>query len=166
MLYSKVLSIAGRWFDDAEMIKRSERIRQAVIKYSFDGRFFRDQAFIRDGKLVCEPHISEVCQYYAFYFGVADAAFQDLKKRLVNDFTPHSNNGDIEKVNAFMGMYMRMDLLHVWGYDDILLNEIKEFFGHMADITGTLWEHKSLSCSLNHGFTAYIAVLLLNIFNK
>ena len=64
-----------------------------------------------------------------------------------------------------MGMYMRMELLLKWGYNDLLLEDIKAFFGHMADITGTLWEHKAMTNSLNHGFASYIVVLLLEIIN-
>ena len=72
----------------------------------------------------------------------------------------------MEKVNAFMGMYMRMELLLKWGFEEQLIEEIKTFFAHMSDITGTLWEHKYLTNSLNHGFTSYIMVLLLRIYNK
>ena len=65
-----------------------------------------------------------------------------------------------------MGMYIRMELLLEWGEKEMLTKEIKEFFGHMAQYTGTLWEHKDMSASLNHGFASYVGGLLLEIFNN
>ncbi len=169
MLYSKVLKVVGSWFSDEELIRKSDNIKKALKDMSFDGKFFRDQAKRNEkNEIILSEHISEVCQYYAFMFDVADEEnFGELKESLVTKFTPGSDNfSNIEKVNAFMGMYMRMELLQKWGFDEQLILEIKEFFGHMSDITGTLWEHKYMTNSLNHGFTAYIAALLLKIYNK
>ena len=122
----------------------------------------------KDTQPVCCEHISEVCQYYAFMFDVADREnYNDLCKTLVEEFLPGSESfSNVEKVNVFMGMYMRMELLLKWGFEEQLVEEIKAFFGHMSDITGTLWEHKQLTNSLNHGFTSYIVALLLMIYNK
>ncbi len=168
MLYSKVLSIVGNWFDDEKLLNKSKDIKEKVIKMSFDGKFFKDQALRdKEGNLVLQNNISEVCQYYSFIFGVADEEnFKDLKNMLVEEFKTESKmHENVERVNAFMGMYMRMELLLKWGYNDLLLEDIKAFFGHMADITGTLWEHKAMTNSLNHGFASYIVVLLLKIIN-
>ncbi len=30
----------------------------------------------------------------------------------------------------------------------------------MAELTGTLWEHKNTFASCNHGFASYVAVLI------
>lgn len=169
MLYSEVLNIVGTWFYDKNLLEKAKRLKEKIIDFSFDGKFFRDQALRNhDNVPVCCEHISEVCQYYAFVFNIADKEnFNDLYKTLVTHFVPESDHYiHVEKVNAFMGMYMRMELLLKWGYDEQLVEEIKMFFSHMSDITGTLWEHKHLVHSLNHGFTAYIMVLLLRIYNK
>ncbi len=169
MLYSKVLDIVGSWFDIEEFGEKAEKIRETVKRLSFNGKFFRDHAARNEeGELVCFDDISEVCQYYAIIFGGADReSYSELYDTLLKEFTPDQNNyPQIEKVNAFMGMYMRMMLLNKWGEKEQLLKEIKMFFGHMADITGTLWEHKTMSNSLNHGFTSYISKLLLEIYNN
>ena len=168
MLYSKVLSIVGNWYGDEKLLNKSKDIKEKVIKMSFDGKFFKDQALRdKDNNLVLQNNISEVCQYYSFIYGVADEEnFKDLKNMLVEEFKTESKmHENVERVNAFMGMYMRMELLLKWGYNDLLLEDIKAFFGHMADITGTLWEHKAMTNSLNHGFASYIVVLLLKIIN-
>ena len=36
----------------------------------------------------------------------------------------------------------------------------RDFFTQMAEMTGTLWEHSQLSCSLNHGFASMAAVYI------
>ncbi len=169
MLYSFVNKLVGGWFDDDELKEKAEIIKNKVIEMSFDGKFFRDQA-LRNEEIVpvlCE-HISEACQYYAFMFDIADTDnYNDLYKTLATEFEPESGNyPHIEKANALMGMYMRMELMLKWGHKEQLLKEVKMFFGQMADITGTLWEHKYMAASLNHGFTAYLCVLLLKIFNN
>ena len=136
---------------------------------SFDGKFFHDQAR-RDesGRLVNNNNVSETCQYYAFYFGTADEEkYADLKNTLLAEFGPDSENyPEIEKSNAFMGALIRMDLLIRWGKTEMLIDQIKGYFLHMAHLTGTLWEHKTVAASLNHGFPSYVAGILLGIYNK
>ena len=169
MLYSFVNKIVGEWYGDNDLCQKAEAIKEKVVAMSFDGKFFRDQALRdKDNKPVLCEHISEACQYYAFMFDIADTkSYDDLYKTLVEKFEPESGNyPHIEKANALMGMYMRMELMLKWGHSEQLLKEVKTFFGQMADITGTLWEHKYMAASLNHGFTAYLCVLLLEIFNK
>lgn len=169
MLYSFINKIVGEWYGDTDLTAKAEKIKNKVLEMSFDGKFFRDQALRNEHNVpvVCE-HISEACQYYAFMFDIVDTdTHNDLYKTLVADFIPESGNWpEIEKANALMGMYMRMELMLKWGHAEQLIKEIKLFFGHMADITGTLWEHKYMAASLNHGFTAYLCVLLLEIFNN
>lgn len=169
MLYSHILLIVGQMFADSTLIKKSDRIKREVQRLSYNGEFFRDQA-VRDGdgNLNCLPHISEVCQYYAFRFGIADReSFSNLHRTLICEFTPNRTiYPEIEKVNAFMGMYLRMELLKEWGEKNILIKEIKDFFAHMECMTGTLWEHKEPNGSLSHGFASYVGALLLEIYNK
>ena len=171
MLYSRILCIIGDMFGDASLNEKAQKIRKSVIELSYNGTFFRDQAE-RDenGKLVVHPdRITEVCQYYAFRFGCLKSEdFPELYKILTTDFYPNTEKyPDIPKVNAFIGMYVRMELLYEWGLEEKLIDEIKAFFGHMAQYTGTLWEHKEIDRgSLNHGFASYVGALLLEIYNK
>lgn len=169
MLYSEVLCIVGRLFDDELLIKKAAKMRDTIVHLSYNGTFFCDQAYRNENKqlIIYPDRITEVCQYYAFRFRVADKEkFSKLYDILVTDFYPGTTKWpDIPKVNAFMGMYIRMELLREWGKNEMLVKEIKDFFGHMAQYTSTLWEHKDMSGSLNHGFASYVGGLLLEIFN-
>lgn len=170
MMYAETLCIIGRLYGDATLFEKAQKVRDAVIKLSYNGTFFRDQAYRDDdGKLVVYPdRITEVCQYYAFLFKTAAPnTFPTLYNLLLTDFYPNTDKwGDIVKIDAIMGMYMRLELLHNWGEDEKVVREIKDFFGHMAEYTGTLWELKSMNFSLNHGIAAYVGALLLKIYNK
>lgn len=169
MLYSHTLRIIGQMYSDSALAERAEKVKQAVVKLSFDGKFFRDQALRgKNGTLECMPHISEVCQYYAFRFGVAGReSFPELYRTLLDEFHPGCEvYPEIEKVNAFIGMYIRMELLKLWGENELLVKEITAFFAHMEGLTGTLWEHKTPTGSLSHGFASYVGALLLEIYNN
>ena len=169
MLYAAALSAVCDMYGDEPLKAKAEKIRETVREMSFDGKFFHDQAE-RDenGKLVFNKNISETCQYYAFYFGTADEEkYADLKNTLLTEFGPDSENyPEIEKSNAFMGALLRMDLLVKWKKEEMLINQIKGYYLHMARLTGTLWEHKTTGASLNHGFPSYIAGLLLRILGR
>lgn len=170
MMYAETLCIIGRLYGDSTLFEKAQKVRDAVIKFSYNGTFFRDQAYRDDdGKLVVYPdRITEVCQYYAFLFKTATpSTFPKLYNLLLTDFYPNTDKwSDIVKVDAIMGMYMRLELLHNWGEDEKVVREIKDFFGHMAEYTGTLWELKSMNFSLNHGIAAYVGALLLEIYNQ
>ena len=120
---------------------------------------------LRDGQradttLEVRPDRTETCQYYAFYFGVADFKRDvALWNRLVRrDF------GDLAKSNAFIGNLMRMELLARDGRRDQMREEIKGYYLKMADSTGTLWEHDAPHASCCHAFSSFLAVLLdLNV---
>ena len=48
-----------------------------------------------------------------------------------------------------------------------MLSEIKAFFGNMAYLTGTLWEHDNVEAgSLNHGFASYAAAAILQALKR
>ena len=166
MLYAAALCTVADLFGYEELCEKAEKIRKTVREMSFDGKFFHDQALRNsDGKLVINDNISETCQYYAFYFGTADEEkYRDLKNTLLTEFGPDSENyPEIEKSNAFMGALLRMDILVAWKKHEMLIDQIKGYFLHMARLTGTLWEHKNVAASLNHGFPSYIAALLMDI---
>ena len=62
--------------------------------------------------------------------------------------------------NAIVGNYLRLEILLRYGFKVQVLQECRDFFLEMANLTGTLWEHSKLSASLNHGFASMAAVYI------
>ncbi|MBQ3562127.1 MAG: hypothetical protein IJA13_01075, partial [Clostridia bacterium] len=56
----------------------------------------------------------------------------------------------------FIGNYMRLQILMDNGYENEVLENIKGYFMHMANITGTLWEKAESTNSCNHGFASAV----------
>ena len=169
MLYSKILAIVGQLYEDEKLIIKSEVIKENIIKQAFNGTFFVDNA-VRDKNniLILTQNHSEACQYYALFFEVAkanDERFKILIDTVLNVFGPERKANkimpEIAYANAFIGNYLRMELLLRWGKYEKLLDEIKKYFYKMAEITGTLWEHDSGSGSLNHGFASFVGVAII-----
>jgi alpha-L-rhamnosidase len=165
MLYYAALKAASRLYGNAGWTEKAERIRKTIIQQSFNGVFFVDNAIRENGKLTATKNTTEVCQYYAFFFGVVTpATHPTLWKRLTSEFGPNRDDAvtypAVFRANAFMGNYMRVDLLSRYGLQTQLLPEIQDYFYHMADKTGTLWEHMSNLASCNHGFAAYAGHIL------
>jgi alpha-L-rhamnosidase len=163
MLYSAMLKSAGELYGDSRLIEKAEKIKKAVVKYSYNGEFFVDNAKVVDGKVVpYEDHISETCQYYALFFNIyGEEKFVDFMK---DNFGPNRKDGfeKVGKSNAFIGNYLRLLwLLEIKQYDRVL-NESIEFFYKMAQETGSLWEHDLPTASCNHGFASVIAVILIS----
>ncbi len=169
-LYSRFLKAVGTIYGDDELIKRCKRVRNAAIRRSFDGKLFTDNAVRdEDGILRNTGNTSETAQYYAIHFGelnLNEERFAFLKNAFENVFgCDHSNYAslgrEIAPSNAFMGIYLRIECLLERGMYDRVLEEIKGFFGGMAQLTGTLWEHDNVhSGSLNHGFASYVAAAI------
>ena len=169
MLYVRTLEIVARLFGDAECSRKAASVKEKIIQMSFNGRLFCDWAVRNeDGSITVREDVSEVCQHYAFFCGIADKeSHGELFKTVLEKFGPYGEGIDgVEKLNAIMGIYIRMELLSLWGKEEQLIDEIKGFFAKMAMLTGTIWEHRRLDKSLNHGVGAYIAALLLKIYNK
>lgn len=163
MLYSAMLKCAGKLYGDNELTQKAEKLKKAIIKYSYNGQFFVDNAQTVNGKIVAfSDHISETCQYYALYFDIfSDKDFVSLIKE---NFGPNRKQGFqfVGKSNVFIGYYLRLFWLLTEKEYDMVLNEAVEYFYTMAKQTGTLWEHDLATASCNHGFTSAIAVILLN----
>lgn len=68
---------------------------------------------------------------------------------------------EIAYSNLFIGMTVRFECLLKKGRYEQLLDEIKEYYGHMAEQTNTLWEHDSTIASLNHGLSSVAGVLII-----
>jgi len=167
MIYSKMLKLIGTWFDDTELLEESEKLKQKITEQSFDGTFFVDNAIRQeDGSLKVTENRSEVCQYYAFFFNLAndDERFIESKNIILNVFGPHRKAKglmpEIANANAFIGNYLRMEILLRWGKNRQVIEEIKDYFYVMAQTTGTLWEFDSIQGSLNHGFASFAGVAI------
>ena len=162
MLYARVLDVAGRLYGKPELAQKADRIRDTIRKQSFDGEFFVDNAVRKDGKLQVTRNRTEVCQYFAFFFGVATPEMQPkLWQALASDFGPQRKQTkafpEIHPANAFIGNMLRFELLSRTGRTQQILDEALGYWLYMADRTGTLWEHDAPEASCNHGFAAHAA---------
>lgn len=160
MLYARMLEAAARLFDDAALFKKAAKLKETVRARSFDGEFFVDNEVYENGKPVSTGERTEVCQYYAFFTGVATPeAYPALWKTMVEDFGPQraetGKHPQIYPANAFIGNYLRLMVLEDNGLYAQLLSEIKGYFYYMAQRTGTLWENIGANASCIHGFASY-----------
>ena len=162
MLYYAMLMAMSRLYDDNLLFKKAEKLKHKICDLSFNGKFFRDHMIkTESGKYEVPEDITEVCQYYAFFTGVADKEkYSELLKIIVNDFGPGGKCKDkyeyIYPANAFIGNYLRLEVLAETGYRNKVYEEIKSFFDYMAIRTGTLWENDSPKASCNHGFASHV----------
>ena len=167
MTYAGVLAAAGRLYGEASLTDKSARVAETIRAQSYDGLFFRDHAVRgEDGVLAVDPERTEVCQYYAFFFGVATPeVHSELWKVLRDDFGPFRRETgaypDVAFANAFIGNYLRLELLSRAGLSAQILRECKGYFKKMADLTGTLWEMDSPTASCCHGFASHAASMIL-----
>lgn len=161
MLYAATLSAAGRIYKTPQLIEEGNKISNTIREQSFNGEFFIDNAVRENGKLVSSNIATEVCQYYAFFFDIATPErYPDLWNKLVNDFGPKRKvNNKYPKVhmaNAFIGNYLRLEILSRVGLVEQMLQESVGYFTYMAERTGTLWEHDATTASCNHGFGSHV----------
>ena len=166
ILYSAALLDAADLYNNDNWRQKAERIRQTVLKQSFNGTFFVDNAVRnKDGKLETTSNTTEVCQYYAFFFNlVTPETHPALWKKLTTEFGPKRNDAitypDVFPANAFIGNYLRMDILSRYGLKNQLIKEMQDYFYYMAQRTGTLWEKMDTLSSCNHGFASYLGHIL------
>jgi len=161
MLYARALATAGRLYNLPSLIEESENIKEVIRQQSFDGQFFVDNAIGNNGKLEITDNRTEVCQYYAFFFEIASPeTYPELWSILTEHFGPHRKQTkaypEIHMANAFIGNYLRLELLSRCGMAEKVLDEVKAYFLPMAERTGTLWEHDDVRASCNHGFASHI----------
>ena len=167
MTYAAALDSLARLYKRPDLAIRAQRMRETIRLQSWNGQWFRDHALrLEDGTLQVQPDdITETCQYYAFFFKTATPeSHPALWKTLLNDFGPKRKElglwPEIWPSNAFMGNYLRLELLSCAGLHEQVLAESKGYFKKMADRTGTLWEHDEPKDSCCHGFASYATVLL------
>ena len=63
---------------------------------------------------------------------------------------------DLHPINAFIGSYLRLELLSKYGLSKQILNESIATYKAMAERTGTLWESLKPKASCNHGFASHL----------
>ncbi|MHB8962646.1 MAG: alpha-L-rhamnosidase-related protein [Saccharofermentanales bacterium] len=162
MLYSAMLEAVSELYGDHALSEQSNAMKAKIIEQSYNGEFFEDNAVRENGVLTLKNHLTETCQYYAFYFDTASREdFPALFTRMVEQFGPARDDTitypEIARSNAIVGNYLRLELLNRHGFHAEVVRESRAFFSSMATITGTLWEHSFESGSLNHGFASIAA---------
>ena len=166
MLWAAALEAAGEMYGEPSWKEKAAAMKSKIRQLAWDGSFFVDNAVRNEtGMLVNTGLLTETAQYYAFYFGIADAeTYPDLFSLLRTRFGPSRDTTtvypDVAPSNAIVGNYLRLELLIRYGFYDQCLEECRAFFLNMAQMTGTLWEHSRLSSSLNHGFASMAAVYI------
>ena len=162
--WAEVLDAMDRMYGRPDLAAEARRVRDTVRRQSWTGSWFCDNAIRqKDGTLKPSGHCTETCQYYMFMFGVATKeSHPALWKTLQEDFGPERGktrkHSEIAFANAFIGNYLRLELLSRAGLDKQLLDETKGYFSYMAERTGTLWEYVDDWKSCNHGFASHAAV--------
>jgi alpha-L-rhamnosidase len=157
MTYADVLARAARLYGRPELAEQSEKLKALICERSYDGAWFRDNAK--------QPDVTETCQYYAFFHGIATPkTHPELWKKLTDEFGPERQAKGLYKEvwpsNAFIGNLMRLVVLKREGCDAQVSREIRGYYLKMAETTGTLWEHDRPEASCNHAFASYLAILL------
>lgn len=169
MLYMRMLCAVASLYDLPELETRAAKLRQTIRVRSFDGQYFTDNE-VPDGDGWRNPgNRTEVCQYYAFFTGTAT---QDedraLFRTLVLDYGPDchdtADSGGLAPANAFIGYYLRLELLFRAGRRSQLLSELKRYFLPMAKQTGTLWEFRAPRASCCHGFASHVLYWLAELY--
>ena len=165
MLYSRFLRELGGLYGDEKLLKKSEALATTIREVAFDGEYFIDNALRVDGKLENTTNHTETAQYYAFHTGVVTKeTFPELYDHMMKHFgsnrDPKWDYITVPPSNAFIGNFLRLDIMFEHGEYDALLRDIKAFFLPMAEKTGTLWEHMYDGASCNHGFASHVAYWL------
>ena len=165
MLYYRFLMTVYELYGYEKYRKKAQRLRDVIRKNSKSGLFFCDNSVYLGGKLTLSGEFTETCQYYAFFTGVATIEEdRELWDVMVRDFGPErSKTGkwkSIHPSNAFIGNYLRLELLAGAGLYGRLEADIRGYFDYMAKQTGTLWEHDREGASCNHGFASHVLVWL------
>ena len=166
MTWAQMLDVVARLYGRTEFAAEAQRVRAAVRAQSWNGTFFRDHALRgKDDVLTVADDITETCQYYAFFSGVAtQESHPELWQKLVGKFGPKRDvkhvHPNVHPSAPFIGDYLRLILLQRDNRGEQILEETKSYFLWMAEKTGTLWEFADETKSCNHGFAAYATVLL------
>lgn len=164
--YFAMLLAAEEIYGIKGLKERAERVREYLLAHAYRGGFFVDNltrnAF---GKLEPTENYTETCQYYMFFFRVADKTTnKELFYKMLNQYGKcHKcvEGKKLAEANMIYGVYMRLELLMREGSREELYNECLKYFYEMTKKTGTLWEHNGARASCDHGFASYVAKFLI-----
>ena len=166
MLYYATIKAVAELYGDTALAKKADKIKNAINELSYNGEFFVDHAIRTAEGIKAVDEATEVCQYYAFFSGVAsEQTHRELFDRLVNEFGPNRDTETVypkvHKAAPFIGNYLRLEMLKNNGYDELVTENIRDYFYYMAERTGTLWETADTKCSCNHGFASCVLYWLV-----
>ncbi len=162
MLFCKALRAAAKLFTMPHYAELADKMETSIKTISFNGEFFVDNAVRVNGVLTRTENISETCQYYAFYMGIAsEKEYARLFEVLFTQFGAKRNDQKVypyvHKSNAFIGDLLRLDYLFKIGRAKQTIEECQEYYYHMVERTGTLWEHETPIASMVHCFCSLVA---------
>lgn len=163
MLYASALEAAGEMLGDETLKNKSEKTKKMIVKLSFDGKYFHDNAVRENGKLNVTDNISETCQNYALFTETLkktedEAFYQRFFERFAGE--------NLYPSNIFIGYILRLFVLYrECRYADVVRECVEQFYP-MAEKTGTIWELFSENASCNHGFGSVIGMLLYESYEK
>ena len=165
-LYAAAMEQAGAVFGLAAYKQKAEAVRKEVLTRAFNGEVFYDRALRTEAGLENQPQVSEAGQYYAALFGGLERTDEKYARFFRNirdcfaDFAARNPQVEFCAADAFIGLYLRMNVLYEMGDSALMAENLKSFFGGMCEQTGTLWEYRTPHKSLDHGFASYAAVAL------
>lgn len=169
MMYCRMLEDASALYGQTAWADKAKKLKDSVVRFSYNGEFFEDNCIRIDGKLQRVGHVSEACQYHAFTFGFADErSHPALYQTLMETFTPKRNKQTtyptIDKANIITGLMMRETWLLAQGQFRKVAKEIVDIYGVMAERTKTLWENVAPKVSCNHGCASYAGYLIVRCY--
>ncbi len=166
MLYARFLEALAAMYGDAALHEKAARIKAEIRRQAkrADG-FFADNAVLENGVLRRTDNRTETAQYYAFFTGTATPETDpELLNTMFEEFGPRRKKTgaypEMPESNAFIGNFLRIELLFRYGRTEQALSEIRAFFLPMALQTGTIWENMTDFASCCHGFASHVAVWL------
>lgn len=174
MMYAYMLEKLASLYECKEYETKAKHIKAKVRELSYNGQFFCDNLIKTENGYRASGVCTESCQYYAFFTKTATKeAYPELWNTLVEDFgyqrVEKGLYPEVPISNAFVGNFVRLEILAREKCYERLLEEIKGYFGYMAEKTGTLWEkidEYDDNVSMNHGFSSQVAVWIYECLNK
>lgn len=164
MCYYGAMKAAANLFEDDLLAKKAERLKKAIVDWSYNGTFFIDNAVRVNGRLQITDNISETCQNYAAFFEIFTREENpDFYKRLIAElgcFHREQYHRGVYASNMFIGYILRLSVLLREGAYAELLAECKNRFADMAESTGTIWELFQTNASCNHGFGSVVGQMI------
>jgi alpha-L-rhamnosidase len=158
MTYAKVLEVASIMLNKPKLLVKSKALKKVINRLSYNGQFYVDNAVRIDGKLTPTKNITETCQYYALFFKTPNGTnYKKLFTLMKDSFGPNRKEAykNVYKSNAFIGNYLRLQVLFENHEADKIYSELIDYLFYMANRTQTLWEHDSAHASCCHGFASY-----------